>query len=316
MSKITDAQKILRALGLPPTQQNEISAFTLLALANIKENTQWKDAEQSRVRIHDVLGFAKSTYKKAYAENTRETIRRQVIHQLEQARVVDRNPDNPSLPTNSPRTHYALTNEVLELIKSYGNKKTWDEKLKTFLSGQKSLLQVYRKERKSLMVPVKLPSGKELLLSPGKHNEVERDIIEQFAPRFAPGSLVLYLGDTAKKALELSEQILFEKLKIPVSEHDKLPDVVLYDKKKNWLYLIEAVTSHGPVSPKRQFELEKMLDNCPAERVYVSAFPDFKEFKRHIDQIAWGTEVWVSEIPDHMIHFNGDKFLGPHESKE
>lgn len=301
MSKITDAQKI------------EISALTFLALTNIKKNSQWNVAKQTRVRIHDILGFAKDAYKKVYAENTRETIRRQVIHQFEQARVVDRNPDDTSLPTNSPRTHYALTNEVLELVRSYGDKKVWEQKLKAFLAGQKTLFQIYRKERKSLMVPVKLPSGKKLLLSPGKHNEVEKDVIEQFAPRFAPGSLVLYLGDAAKKALELNKQILFEKLKIPVSEHDKLTDVVLYDVKKNWLYLIEAVTSHGPVSPKRQFELEKMLKNCPAERVYVSAFPNFKEFKKHIDQIAWETEVWISEIPDHMIHFNGNNFLGPHK---
>jgi hypothetical protein len=301
VSKITDAQKI------------EISALTFLALTNIKKNSQWNVAKQTRVRIHDILGFAKDAYKKVYAENTRETIRRQVIHQFEQARVVDRNPDDTSLPTNSPRTHYALTNEVLELVRSYGDKKVWEQKLKAFLAGQKTLFQIYRKERKSLMVPVKLPSGKKLLLSPGKHNEVEKDVIEQFAPRFAPGSLVLYLGDAAKKALELNKQILFEKLKIPVSEHDKLTDVVLYDVKKNWLYLIEAVTSHGPVSPKRQFELEKMLKNCPAERVYVSAFPNFKEFKKHIDQIAWETEVWISEIPDHMIHFNGNNFLGPHK---
>jgi len=201
VSKITDAQKILKALGLPPAQQNEISAITLLALGNIKKNTSWQETEQNRVRIHDVLGFAKSAYKKVYAENTRETIRRQVMHQFEQARVVDRNPDDPSLSTNSPRTHYALTNEALQLVRSFNNKKTWHEKLNNFLAGQKTLFQIYRKERKTLMVPVQLPSGRELLLSPGKHNEVERDIIEQFAPRFAPGSLVLYLGDTANKAL-------------------------------------------------------------------------------------------------------------------
>ena len=129
MSKITDAQKILKALGLPPAQQNEISAITFLALANVKRSTKWSNAEPVRQRIHDILGFAKNAYKKVYAENTRETIRRQVIHQFEQARVVDRNPDDPSLPTNSPRTHYALTNEVLEIIHSFGTKQ-WKQRLK------------------------------------------------------------------------------------------------------------------------------------------------------------------------------------------
>ena len=75
--------------------------------------------------------------------------------------------------------------------------------------------------------------------------------------------------------------------------------------------LIEAVTSHGPVSPKRKHELDAVLKDCPLTRIYVSAFPSFTEFKRHLNDIAWETEVWVAEIPDHMIHFNGEKFLAP-----
>jgi hypothetical protein len=139
-------------------------------------------------------------------------------------------------------------------------------------------------------------------------------IVEEFAPRFAPGAYLLYLGDTAHKTLHIETEML-EKLNIPVTKHDKLPDVVLYDAKKNWLFLIEAVTSHGPLSPKRQFELELILKDCPAELVFVSAFPDGKEFRKHVVNIAWESEVWLADSPDHLIHFNGDKFLGPHPQK-
>ncbi len=100
-----------------------------------------------------------------------------------------------------------------------------------------------------------------------------------------------------------------KKLKIPITKHDKLPDVVLYDSQKNQILLIEAVTAHGPLSPKRQIELEKTLKNCKAKRIYITAFPDFREFKRHVDNIAWETEVWIENNPDHMIHFNGPKFF-------
>ncbi len=307
MGKILEAQKILKALGLPPAQFNESAALTFLSLANIQEDDPWRKAEPLRRRIHDIIIFIKGAYGKEYAENTRETIRRQVIHQFEQARIVNRNPDNPLLPTNSPRTHYALTDEVINLIREYGGK-GWNIKIKTILGSRKSLWEIYQKERQLKMVPVKLPTGDNILLSPGKHNELQASVIEQFGPRFAPGSLVVYIGDTARKTLHLDEK-LFENLKIPVSKHDKLPDIVFYDKKKNYLFLIEAVTSHGPVSPKRQYELENMLEDCPAKRIYVSAFQNFKEFKRHLANIAWETEVWLSEIPDHLIHFNGDKFL-------
>ena len=111
--------------------------------------------------------------------------------------------------------------------------------------------------------------------------------------------------------MHIAEKEKLENIGIPITEHGKLPDVVIYDEAKNWLYLIEAVTSHGPMSPKRITELEEFLKGCNAGKIYVSAFPDFSEFKKHTNDIAWDTEVWIMEFPEHMIHFNGDRFLGP-----
>jgi hypothetical protein len=139
---------------------------------------------------------------------------------------------------------------------------------------------------------------------------LEVAIVNEFGPRFAPGARLIYLGDTAKKTLILDEAT-FIKLGVPFSAHGKFPDVILYDSKKKWLFLIEAVTAHGPVSPKRQFELEKLFSKCKAGRIYVTAFLDFATYKKHAIDIAWETEVWIAEMPSHMIHFNGDKFLGP-----
>jgi len=220
---------------------------------------------------------------------------------------VDRNPDDPGLPTNSPNTRYALTDDVINLTKSYGTT-DWDGKLTDFKQNYTSLVEIYSKTKKKQLIPVRLPSGEELHLSPGEHNQLEAAVVEEFAPRFAPGSLLVYLGDAADKLYRFNEELM-KRLEIPANEHDKLPDVVLYDESKNRIFLIEAVTSHGPVSPKRQHELEIMLSNCKAKQIYVSAFPNFKEFKTHISDIAWETEVWISEVPDHLIHFNGDKFL-------
>ena len=91
-----------------------------------------------------------------------------------------------------------------------------------------------------------------------------------------------------------------------------MPDVVLFLAKKQWVFLIEVVTSHGPISPKRYKELEALLSKSKLGHVYVSVFPDFKEYLRHVRNIAWETEVWIAEAPDHLIHYNGDKFIGPY----
>ena len=118
------------------------------------------------------------------------------------------------------------------------------------------------------------------------------------------------MGDTAKKDLFVDQDSLTE-LGISINDHDKLPDVVLYDSQRNWLFLIEAVTSHGPTSPTRVFDLQALLKESSADPIYITAFPDFKEFRKHINNISWETEVWLCDAPDHMIHYNGDRFLGP-----
>lgn len=310
MSKIEEAQAILKELGLPDAQQNEISGYTLLALCNLKEKDKWSKAfKQSHGVSKGIMAFIAENYGKEYAPNTRETFRRQVLHQLVQAGIADYNPDIPDLPVNSPRAHYAISEIALETVKTFRTRK-WKDSATQFKNQIGELKTKYSNDRKMSRVPIKLENGKVLLLSPGKHNLVQAAIVEEFASRFAKGSVLLYLGDTEKKNLHIDKKKL-KSIGIPITEHSKLPDVVIYDESKNWLYLIEAVTSHGPMSPKRIVELEEFLVNCKTGKIYVSAFPDFSEFKKHTKNIAWDTEVWIMEFPEHMIHFNGDRFLGP-----
>ncbi len=298
---------------MPFAQRNERSALTLLALAEIGKKGSWQQVRQPRLRIWDIMGFMRDRYGKDYAANSRETIRRQTVHQFEQARIVDRNPDDPKRPTNSGDTVYALTADVLSVLRTYGSARFGLE-VEAFLKKHGSLQQAYDSQRKSFAVPLILPNGRTVNLSPGKHNDLQVAIIEHFGPRFAPGSQVLYLGDTAHKHVVCETEAL-ARLGVVITQHDKLPDVVLYLEGRNWLFLVEAVTTHGPVSPKRHREIEKFLGNCAAGRVYVTAFLNMKDFRKYAGEIAWETEVWVAANPDHMIHFNGPKFLGPYPRK-
>jgi adenine-specific DNA-methyltransferase len=314
MGKIEQAQEILESLGLLSAQQNEISALSLLVLAQLSEKMPWKEAKTCSLRVHDILIEIKQRYGREYAENTRETIRRYVLHQFEQAGIVIRNPDNPGLATNSPLTHYILSDVVVEILQAYGSPE-WKTKLQAFIGQRGTLLEIYQMAREQCKVPLQVADGAVYKLSPGKHNKLQAAIVKEFGPRFAPGAKLLYLGDTASKTLVFEKEI-FTRLSVPVSDHGKLPDIVLFDENRNWVFLIEAVTSHGPVSPKRQVELEDLFKNCKAGRVYVTVFLDFVIFKRFLGEIAWETEVWVAELPSHMIHFNGDKFLGPRKFRE
>ncbi len=311
--RIAEATEILTALGLPRAQQNERSALTLLALANVGREVTWKDAQRPLLRILDIMEFMRRQYRKKYAPNTRETVRRQTIHQFEQARIVDRNPDDPARPTNSGKNVYQLTDGAHGVVRSYGSR-GFKKAVAEFIDQFGSLQAAYQSGRAANRVSLRMPDGQTVFLSPGAHNELQVAVIEQFGPRFAPGADVLYVGDTALKHVVCDTKGLGE-LGVVITEHDKLPDIVLHWRERKWLLLIEAVTSHGPVSPKRHHELERMLRDCPAGRVYVTAFPDAATFRKYAADIAWETEVWIAETPDHMIHFNGPKFLGPYERR-
>lgn len=308
MKKLEDAKQILSDLELSTKQQNDRSAYTLLALADIGPQDSWSSAKIRLIGINEIINFIAAEYDFQYAPNSRESIRRQTIHQFEQAGIIERNADDPTRATNSGKTVYSLTKEAIDLIQSF-NTGDWDSKLKNFIGSKESLADLYTRKREVHRVPIQV-EGRDMLFSSGEHNILQKLIVEEFSPRFAKGAKLLYIGDTANKNLYKLDKEL-EILGIPITQHDKLPDVVLYDLERDWLFLCEAVTSHGPVSSKRFIELEEMLKDCRSGKVYVSCFLNMQIFKKYADDIAWETEIWISEMPDHMIHFNGDRFMGP-----
>lgn len=309
--KLEEAIEILKKFGMPSEQQNERTAYCLLSLLNVTPEKAWKNAENPLVGITPMMTFAKEYYNKIYAPNSRETFRRFSTHQLVQAGIVLYNPDKPNRPVNSPKAVYQISPAALKVIKTFGTS-DFELLLSDFIQNQSTLAAQYAQEREMNMVSVKIKKNHIIQISPGKHSELIRDIIEQLAPRFLPNSTLIYVGDTGEKwgyyDQELAGNLLFN-----VQEHGKMPDVILYVEDKKWLVLIEAVTSHGPVDSKRYIELEELFSNVSANKVYISAFPDKKTFTHYVQDIAWETEAWIADNPTHMIHFNGDKFLGPHK---
>ncbi|RTQ50887.1 restriction endonuclease [Hymenobacter gummosus] len=322
MNKKEQAQAILKALGLPKAQQNDRSALILLALAGVTEEADWAD---SRALSMGVVGRGESgkypgimrfineylapVYDIRYEQNSREAFRKETLRQFIRAGVIDVNPESGGLSTNSQDFHYRLTAAVLPVLRAYGQPQ-WEDAVRDFVATQGSLLELYAGKRKSSLVLATLPDGMVLELSAGKHNELEKAILEQFRAEFARESQVVYVGDTAKKDLYKSEELL-ERLRLNCDTHDKIPDVVLYDEKQHWLFLIEAVTTHGPISPERLFQLKTWSAECDAGKIFVTAFLNQEAFRKYAAQIAWDTEVWIADAPPHLIHFNGDRFMGP-----
>ncbi len=304
MSKMMEAKEILSALKVPARQQNGMCCYVLLAMANLVEKQPWRSATNKWIRIHEVIAFANGKYGATYAENSRETFRKQAMHHFRNAAFIEDN----GVATNSPNYRYRLTDEMLHLIRSFGTAR-WEKNLACFMRKHESLVDLYASKRVVRKMPVKI-NGEDFTFSPGEHNQLQKAIIEEFAPRFAPDAECLYVGDTTEKDLVKNVKKLHA-LGFEITLHDKMPDVVLYIEDKDWLYFIESVTSVGAMEPKRVREIEEMTKGVTAGKIFVTAFPDFKTFKQFSESLAWETEVWIANMPDHMIHLNGDKFLGP-----
>ena len=309
---IEAAQQIIISLGLPRTQQNERSALCLLALLNLTPGKAWAEAENPLMGITPIMDWVRRHYDKNYAPNTRETVRRQTMHQFVDAGLALYNPDKPNRPINSPKAVYQIEPSALTLLRSFGTPK-WHDNLMAYLAERETLATRYAKEREQNRIPVEVAPGQRVNLSPGEHSELIRAIIEDFAPRFAPGSVLIYAGDTGDKWGYFDAPLLSE-LGVKVDSHGKMPDVVLHYPEKNWLLLVESVTSHGPVDGKRHDELAGLFSGSTAGLVYVTAFPNRAIMGRYLGDIAWETEVWVADAPSHLIHFNGERFLGPYNA--
>lgn len=310
-NKIADAKQVLEELGMPRAQQNERSALCLLALLNLTQDKDWAAAENPLVGITPMMEFARNHYGKEYAPNTRETFRRQTMHQLVAAGIALYNPDDPARPVNSPKAVYQIEPDTLALLRTFATA-AWNKNLAAYLETRQTLAARYAKDREMQKLPVTLATGETIRLSPGKHSELIKAIIEEFAPRFVPGGVLVYAGDTGDKWGYFDKELL-AKLGVVVDGHGKMPDVVIFYPEREWLLLVESVTSHGPVDGKRHAELATLFAASTAGLVYVTAFPSRSVMTRYLCEIAWETEVWCADAPSHLIHFNGERFLGPYQ---
>jgi type II restriction enzyme len=311
---LEEAITILSSVGIPVSDKTERSlermAMAFLAVAGVTKH--WKEASDKRfLKTREVINFINQHFEENISSGSYDDIRRKDLKLLVVAGLILNSSDKPDAATNDPTRGYSLSSDFKNLIQSFGIK-DWKSNLEQFMADKESLEELLQRKRTLNKVPIHLPNGNLVELSLGKHNDLQKAIIEEFLPRYGQGCEVLYLGDTANKMLHIEEEKL-KSLNFFELSHDELPDIIAYDPQRNWLYLIEAVHSSGSISEIRMLELKRLTKDCTADIVYVTAFLTKSEFRKWVTDIAWETEVWIAENPDHLIHFNGDKFLGPYK---
>ena len=186
-NKIEKTREFLKTIGMPKAQQADICCYVILAMAGVKPDMSWSEATNEWIRIHDIIQFVNTFYDMGYAENSRETFRKQALHRFRTAALIEDN----GKATNSPNYRYRLTEETVQILRTMGTPK-WKEYIKRFLCYHEKLIDLYASKKKMTMMPVNI-NGNEFKFSAGKHNELQKAIIEEFAPRFTPNFLNVYM---------------------------------------------------------------------------------------------------------------------------
>lgn len=309
-----DMLNVLETVGIPfdglSDRRKEKIAGACLATGHIINS--FKEAKSimdgSFLKTRDIIEFENTHFGEDISSGSYDDIRRKDLKPLTDAGLVLNSSLLDQSATNNPQRGYALDAQFANLLKTYGTSK-WNAKLSYFLETRRKTKEELERKRAMERIPVTLPSGRTLELSAGEHNLLQKKIIEDFLPRFGRDARLLYVGDSTNKFLFRDDNglkaIHFFRL-----EHDALPDVVAFSEKKNLIFLIEAYNTSGPMDNSRVLRLKSLMEDCTAEAVFITAFLNAKEFLKQFSKIAWETEVWLSDTPDHMIHLNGDKFIG------
>jgi len=320
--KVEEALCIMRSAGVPvrdmgTDRRRERAAKALLAVAQLTPDMAWSDATShadgtgTPITTREIIKFWNTHYGEKIADSSYDDVRRKDLAYLVEAMLVASSAANPGADTNDGTRGYALTQEALGLLRSFG-RDDWEEQLKRFRSIVPDLKDRLTKARQFNMVPVTLPDGTRFDLSGGPHNEIQKAVIEDFLPRFSKGARVLYLGDANRKILHLDEDEL-QDLKITVPDRSILPDIIAYEHERNWLFLIEAVHSSNPIDPLRLLKLKELTTEADVGCLFVTAFAATATFARFAKEISWETEVWIADQPDHLVHFDGGRHLAPYE---
>ena len=306
---INSALFMIESFGVPmggmTERQRTKTAMDFLALANMRRGKKWPDAaDVTTVKLgtREIIAYVNRHFGEKISRGSYDDIRRKDLKPLIQAGVVEHS--KPESARNDPGRGYGLSARYCKAVRAFGTPE-WSG----MLSG---VAKVPKPPAGPKRMAVEIPDREHVYLSLGDHNILQKRIIEDMMPVFCPRDTgILYLGDSARKQI-INEGEKLGQLGFAEVGHGLLPDVVAYSKAKDWIYLIEAFNTSNPISDTRKADMEKLTEKCTAKVIFITAFLDRTAFRKEIANIAWATDVWLADTPEHMIHFDGTRFLEPY----
>lgn len=314
---IRESLQILSCLGIPiddlTERQKEKTAMALLAVGDVKKSSEWKNIKDSRKQYapttREIIVFHNTNLGENISSGSYDNIRRQDLAQMLVCEIVRLS--SPESNTSDPTRGYQVNPEYARIIRNYGQS-DWFKQVENFNKSHKSYKERISIQRNIPRISVTTSDGKVFELKDGEHNNIQKAIVEEFLTRFGYGAEILYFGDSDNKYGLIYEKQKLKDLGFSDLKQSKLPDIVAYSAEKDWVYLIEAYHTSNPINRLRRYSLSMLAGKAADKAVYVTAFENAASYKECAEELAWETEVWIATDPDHLIHRDGRRFLGPY----
>lgn len=317
---IRQSLQIICALGIPiddlTERQKEKMAMAFLAVGDVKTSAGWKKIKDSNheysLTTREIIAYENKYFEENISSGSYDDIKRKDLSRLLLAMIVVNS--KPGSNTSNPTRGYKINSEYSRIIKNYGQS-DWFTQVAAFNKMHPTYQERVSTKREIPKLVVHTLDGREIQLKDGEHNAIQKQIIEELLPRFGYGAVLLYCGDSDNKYGLIYEKEKLAELGFSDLTQSILPDVVAYSLEKDWIYLIEAYHTSNPITPQRKLELQQMLGENAKKAVFITAFENNFVYRNCAEELAWETEVWIATEPDHMIHRDGFRFMGPYEDK-
>ena len=312
---LNDAKNILVSIGMPPNLTNPRSVMTLAALAEMCDEKKWRAASEGYHGTHHIVDFINIHFpnkagldKTPYAENSRETFRKANIKPWISAGILE---SKAGLATNDKDNSHRFTSYFASLIRTYGTEQ-WEEKLADYKETHASYAEYLKQTKAIERNYIAEYEGINISLKKSAHNKLQVNILNSLIPLVCKGKPeLLYIGDATDRDLWQKDARLDELGIHVLSQSGNLPDIIVYDESEKRIIFIEAYHSTGPFTIDRVNAI-KALCQCEAgtEAAFITAFDSTTKMLRNYKDIAWDTDIWSADEPTHLLHKNGDKFIG------
>jgi len=201
------------------------------------------------------------------------------------------------LKAKSPNSCYRLANSFVDILRE----DNWQSILDQWIQGDAV-------RRRHELQAVAAAEAKKM--ADNSHTQLIQASINHYVPAFLPGYEVLYVDDGDGDRITEEQKEILAKAGLALELGDAMPDVLLWNPEKSFLWVIEAVTSDGEVDSHKVAQMTNFSNRHNIQSIgFTTTYPTWKKFAERQKQtkanLAINSHVWILESGSTQLTVEG-----------